>query len=123
MSHLVYMVIDVGIFLDIGICLWDVGLGLVVVIVTDEVFDGVMGEKVFQFAKQLCSQGLVGGNDQGGFLSTCYDVSHGEGLARPGDTEQDLVSQSFFDALRKGLDGMGLIPTGFKICNQFKHKK
>jgi hypothetical protein len=56
------MVIDVGIFLDIGICLWDVGLGLVVIIVTDEVFYSVMrgGKKFFNSPNSCAAKVLLG---------------------------------------------------------------
>jgi hypothetical protein len=40
------LVVDRGVLLDVGVARRDVGLGLVVVVVADEVLDGVVGEEL-----------------------------------------------------------------------------
>ncbi len=42
MAELVYLIVDGGVFLDIGIGLGHIGLGLVVVVVAHEVFHRVV---------------------------------------------------------------------------------
>ena len=98
MAQLVDLFVDGGILLDVGIRARDVGFGLVVIVVADEILDGVVREKVLEFPVELGGQGLVVGDDQGGPLDGLNHVGHGEGLAGTGNAEEDLVS-SHFDAL------------------------
>ena len=65
-AQAVDVLVDGGVLLDVGVGLGDVGLGLVVVVVADEVLDRVVGEEVLELAVELGGQGLVVGDDQGG---------------------------------------------------------
>ena len=47
MPHLIDLFIDVGVFLDVGICLGDIGLGLVIVVVADKIFNSIVGKQAF----------------------------------------------------------------------------
>ncbi len=69
----------------------DVGLGLVVVVVADEVLDGVVGEEVAHLAVELCGERLVRREDQRRLLDMLDDVRDREGLAGAGDPEKNLV--------------------------------
>ena len=46
----IYILIDLGVLLDEGVRARDVRLGLVVVVVADEVLDGVVGEELGELA-------------------------------------------------------------------------
>ena len=50
--------------LDVGVGARHVGLGLVVVVVGDEVLDRVVGEEALELAVELGGQRLVGREDQ-----------------------------------------------------------
>ena len=91
MPHLVDIFVDAGILLDIGVRLGYVGFGLVVVVVTHEVFHRVAGKEILQLSIQLCRQCLVRGDNQGGFLAGRNDMGHGKGLSGAGHAQQDLV--------------------------------
>ena len=41
-----YLLVDIGVLLDVGIGPGKIGLGLVVVIVGDKVFDGIVGKEL-----------------------------------------------------------------------------
>src|SRR5690349_23077517 len=45
--------------LDVGVGARDVGLGLVVIVVADEIFDRVVGEEALELAVELGGQDLV----------------------------------------------------------------
>ena len=53
------LVVDRGVLLDEGVGLRHVGLGLVVVVVGDEVLDGVVGQQLAELVGQLRGQRLV----------------------------------------------------------------
>ena len=89
-AHAVDLLVDRGLLLDEGVRARHVGFRLVVVVVGDEILDGVVGEEGLELAVELGGEGLVGGQDQGRALGALDDVGGGEGLARAGDAEQDL---------------------------------
>lgn len=68
MAQALDVFVDGRVLFDEGVRLRDVRLRLVVVVVADEVFDGVVGQQRRQLVGQLGGQGLVGGHDQRGAL-------------------------------------------------------
>jgi hypothetical protein len=60
------VLVDRAVLLDEQVTLGDVGLGLVVVVVADEVLDRIPGEELAKLAVQLRGQGLVGANTMAG---------------------------------------------------------
>ena len=91
-AHAVDLLVDVGFLLDIGVGARDVGFGLVIVVVGDEIFDRVVGKEALELAVELRRQRLVGREDQRRTLGRLDHFRHGEGLAGAGDAEQHLVA-------------------------------
>ena len=89
-AHPVDLLVDRGLLLDEGVRARHVGFRLVVVVVGDEVFDGVIREEVLELAVELRRQRLVGRQHEGRALGALDDVGGGEGLAGAGDAEQHL---------------------------------
>ena len=100
--------------LDEGVGARDVGLGLVVVVVGDEILDRVVREEFLELGIELRGQRLVGREDQGRALRLLDHLGHGEGLARAGDAEQHLGAVGFVDALDEILIAVGWSPAGSK---------
>ncbi len=119
-AQLVDLLVDRGVLLDEGVGDRDVGLGLVVVVVGDEVLDGVVGKELLELAVELGGQGLVVGEHQGGALHRGHHVGHGEGLAAAGDPEQDLVGVAALDACGQLGDGLGLVAAGLVVGFEFE---
>jgi hypothetical protein len=76
--------VNLGLFFDVQVVARDVGLGLVVIVVRDEVLDRVFGEEILELGIQLGGQGLVVRHDQGRHLQALDDRSHRKGLAGSG---------------------------------------
>ncbi len=112
-SEAVEVIISRGIFFDVDVALGDVGFGLVVVVVADEVGDGVVGEDFLEFFVKLGGEGFVVGDDEHGAAELGGDVGHGEGFSGAGDAHEDLVLFSFVEAFDEGVDGGGLVAGGF----------
>ena len=68
-AHPVDGFVDGGVFFDIEVRLGHVGLGLVIIVVADEILHGVIREKFLELAVELGRQGLVGGQHQGGQIA------------------------------------------------------
>ena len=115
MAHAVDLLVDGAILLDIGVGARDVSLGLVVVVKGDKILDRVVREEALELAIELRGQRLVGGENQGRALGLLDDVGHGEGLARAGDAEQDLVALACVHLSHKLGDGGGLIALRHKF--------
>ena len=78
------MLVDHGIFLDVGVGLGEVGLRLVVVVVAHEVLNGVFGEEALELVEELGGQRFIMGDDKGRPLNGRDDVGHRKGFPRPG---------------------------------------
>ena len=89
--HAVDLVVDRRFFLDVRVAGRHVGFRLVVVVVADEVLDGVLREEPAKFLEELRRQRLVVRHHQRRPVHGGDDARHGEGLAGPGDAEQHLV--------------------------------
>ena len=98
-----------GVFFNIGVGMWDIGLRLVVVVIGHEVLHRVVGEELLELLAQLGRQGLVVGQHQGGPLDGLDDLGHGEGLAGAGDTQQHLLVQAVLHALGQLFNGLRLV--------------
>ena len=59
MTQSINFVVDQHLLLNVGIARRDIGFGLVVIVVADEVLDGVVVEECFEFLIELGGQGLV----------------------------------------------------------------
>ena len=116
--HAVDLLVDRALLLDIGVGARHVGLGLVVIVVRDEVFHGVVGEEALELAVELRRQRLVGRQDQRRAVGLADDLRHGEGLAAAGDAEQHLVALVGVDALDQLEDGGGLVALGLELGDE-----
>ena len=109
------LLVDRGVLLDVGVRLGDVGLGLVVVVVGDEVLDRVVGEELAQLVGELRRERLVGLEHQHGPLDLLGDPGHGRGLAGAGRAEEDDVLDAALDPLGDLLDGRRLVTRGLVV--------
>ncbi len=108
------LVVPRRVLLDVGIGPREVGLGLVVVEVADEVLDGVLREELAEFRVQLGGQGLVVSQDEGRLVVPGDGPGHRRGLARPGRAEQRLVPRTLGQTLAQPLDRGGLVTGGLE---------
>ena len=92
MPHPVYRLVYRAFLLDIGIRPRDIGFGLVIIIIRDKIFDGIVREKILELAVKLRRQDLVGRQDQGRPLQIFDHLGHGEGFSRPSNPEQHLIT-------------------------------
>ena len=90
-AHAVDLVVDRRFLLDVRVACRDVRLGLVVVVVADEVLDGVLREEALELLIELRGQGLVVRHHQRRPVRARDDLRHRERLARSRDPEQHLV--------------------------------
>ena len=82
-SKLLDLGIDRHILLYVGIGGSDIGLGLVVVVVGDEVLHSVIGEEGLELGVELRCQGLVVAQYERGLFDLSDDVGCRKGLPRP----------------------------------------
>ena len=89
--HLLDLGIDREVFFDIGVRRGQVSLGLVIVVIGDEIFDGVLREKVFELPVKLRRQRLVMAQHERRAVDFLNHVGDREGLARAGHAQQRVV--------------------------------
>ena len=110
MPEPVDLVVHRRVLFDEGVRGRQVGLGLVVVVVGDEVLHPVVGEKLSQLISQLGRQCLVRGDNQRGPLYLFDGPSDGGALPASGDPQQGLEPLSSLDAVSQLPDGLRLVP-------------
>ena len=114
-AQAVDLVVDRRVLLDVRVARRDVGLGLVVVVVGDEVLDPVLGEELAELVGELRGERLVGRDHERRSLHLLDGPGDGGALAAAGDAEQRLEPVAPLDALGQGLDGpSGWSPAGAK---------
>ena len=93
-AHLLDVFVDRAVFFDEQIAAGYIGFGLVIIVVGDEIFHRVFGEKLAHFGVELGGKGLVVRHDDGGAAALGDDVRHGVSFARTGYAEQGLIGQT-----------------------------
>ena len=107
------LLVNRRILLDVGVALRYVRLGLVIVVIRDEVDDGVIGKKLLELARQLGGKRFIGSHDKRWLAERLDGLGHRERLAGTGDAEEDLIAVTILHALHEFLDRLGLIPRRF----------
>jgi len=120
MPHAVDRLVYRGFFLDVRIRPRDIGLGLIIVIIADEIFDRVVREETLELTIKLRREDLVRREDQRGPLHRLDHLGHRERLARPRDAEQHLITLAGLRRLDEFLDRGRLIPRGRIIRNNLE---
>jgi hypothetical protein len=113
-------VVDGGVLFNIEIRLGDVGLGLVVVVIADEILHRVIGKELLELAVELGRQGLVGGQHQRRQIHPGNDVGYGEGLTGAGDAQEDLVGLTLAEPVSQGPDSRGLVALGGEVGGEYE---
>ena len=111
-SEAVDLLIDGKILLYIGIGRGDVGFGLVVVVIGDEILDGVTGKESLHLGVELCGECFVVTEDECGAVEPCDDVCDGECFAGAGNAQECLRGCALPDTFREAVDSLGLVACG-----------
>ena len=119
-AHAVDLLVDGAFLLDEGVGAGDIGFRRVVIVIGDEIFHGVFREEGGEFAIELGGERLVRRQHEGGALGGLDDLGDGEGFARAGDAEENLVALLGIDAVHQLGDGGGLVALGLKGRDDFE---
>ncbi len=109
------LVVDRGVLLDVGVGLRDVGLGLEVVVVADEVLDGVVRQQLAELVGELGGERLVRGHDQRGALHLLDQPGRRGRLAGAGGAEQHGVLLARAHPAREVGDRRRLVAGGLEV--------
>jgi len=108
-AHLVDLLVPRGVLLDVGVAPGDIRLGLVVVVIRDEVLDRALREELPELAVQLRRERLVVGQNERRPARVGDDLRHRHGLARTGHALQGLELLAPGEAGRERRGGLGLV--------------
>ena len=108
-THLFDVLVDRRVFFDKRVRRGHVGLGLVVVVVGDEILHGVVWKEFLELAVKLGCQRLVVGHDDRWPLNLLNHIGDGERFTGAGYPQQGLVCETGVNAFHQPLDRLGLI--------------
>ncbi|OQC71147.1 MAG: hypothetical protein BWX45_01239 [Deltaproteobacteria bacterium ADurb.Bin002] len=114
-AKFVDFLVDGGILFDIGVRRRQVGFRLIVIVIADKIFDGIVGEKALEFLVQLRGQGFVVCNDERRTARARNHVGNGKGFAGAGHPEQHLMLFPASQPFGQSVDRLRLIAGGNKI--------
>ena len=114
------LVVDRRVLLDVRVGRREVRLGLVVVVVGDEVLDPVLREQLAELARELRGEALVRRQHERRPLGLGDHAGDRERLARPGDAEQRLELVAPLDPGDQGRDRLGLVARGREIGDELE---
>ena len=120
------VVVARAVLLDVDVGLGDVGLGLVVVVVGDEVLDRVRGEELLELVAELRGERLVVADHERRAADLLDDPGHRRGLARSRRAEQRLVALACVEVpLESGSIADGWSPVGLeaRLGPQLGHRR
>ena len=106
---LVYLVVDERVLFDVHILSGNIRFRLIVVVVRDEILNGVFGEELAELRAKLSGEGLVVRENERRSVQIRYDVRHCKGLARAGYSEQRLIFHSRLKARGQFCDSVRLV--------------
>ena len=109
MTKLINLVIDRAILFDISIAGRHIGLGLVVIIVGNEVFHRVIGEKLLELTIKLAGQRFIMGDNQSRLVDLSDNLTHGIGLTSTSRPHENLCLLAPLDIIHQFLDSLGLV--------------
>ena len=110
-AKLFNLVIDLQILFNVNTGSRNKSLGLVIVVVTDEVLDHVIGEKRFELGVKLSSQCFVVAEHQRGTLCIGNHIGHGERLSGTCNAQQRLVFVATLHTIGQFANGGRLVAT------------
>ena len=118
--HFLDPFVDRQILFDKSVRRRQVSLGLVIVVIRDEIFDRILRKEVFELAVELRRKRFVMAHDQRRLIQRGDHVGHRKRLARTGNAEQRIVPATVPQRRHELPDRFGLIPGGAVFRYQFE---
>src|SRR3989344_8756970 len=100
MAQAVDFFVNAGIFFNVSMGVGNVSFGLVVVVIADEIVNGIFGEKFSKFLIKLGGQGFIGRNYQSRFFDVGNDIGNRKSFSGTGHAQKSLMLQAIFKSLR-----------------------
>ena len=114
-AHTVNLLVNLALFFDVSIRARYIGFRLIVVIIADEILDGVIGKKALELPIKLGGQRFVRRKDDRGASRLLNHFCHGECFAGACCAKQHLIAVAVQHTSRQFFDGRGLVARGFKL--------
>ena len=108
-AHLLDMLVYARVLFDEQIARRHIRFGLIIIVIRDEILDGVFRKKAAKLRVKLRRQRFVVGENHRRAILARDDLRHREGFSRSGHAEQSLALHSFFDSGQQAGDGLRLI--------------
>jgi hypothetical protein len=117
----VYVLIDLSVFLYVGIGRRNIRFGYVVVVVAHEIMDGVLGKKLFELSVKLGGKGFIMGYNQGRASYISNYVSDCKCFSASGNSKEHLILDTMEHPICKLIYSFRLIAFRREVTIEFKY--
>jgi len=114
------LLVYVAVLFDEKILPGDVSLGLIIIVVADEILDVILRKKAFKFTIKLCRERFVMRHYESRNSEALDDICHGKSFARARNSEKSLVFVAALKALDDAFDRFFLILARGEFALDFK---
>lgn len=120
-AQAVDLFVDHCLFLDIRVGHRHISLGLVEVVIRDEIVHGIVREELAVLLRKLRSESFVVCNNKRRLPNVSNHIRCSEGFARARHTEERLVAQTFLHTFSELFDSLRLISSGLELVINFEN--
>ena len=117
------LLVDGGIFLDERVRLWDVGFRLVVIVIADEILDGIAWEELLKLGEKLRRERFVVRDHQRRPVKLLNDIRHRKRLPAAGYSEQRLPTVTGAERFHERPNRGWLIAARLIFANELKRHR
>ena len=119
-AQAVDLIVDGAVLFNVGIGAWDVGFGLVIIVVGNKILHRIVREERAELGAELGRQRLIMGQHQRGAVAPGRSRWHGKGLAAAGHTQQGLAAVARSTPFTSVSMALRLVAGGLVRGYQFK---
>ena len=109
MAQLVNLVINRAVLFNISIGCRDICFGLIIIVIRNEIFNGVFGKEFLKLAAELRRKSFVVGKNKGWLINLFNNVCHCKGFTRACNAHKGLFLIAVQNALNKRVNSFRLV--------------
>ena len=90
---------------------------MIVIVIADEIFHGIVRKQLLEFVVELSRQRFVGGQNECRLIESGDNLGHGKGFSGARNPQKDVIASAFQQIDGKFINSPGLVAGRLKFGN------